>query len=48
MRWLICFLAVMRDVLVSVDAFSLHNFRARNKYPDEVSCFFFLGGGGGG
>jgi hypothetical protein len=47
MRWLICFLAVMRDVLVSVDAFSLHNFRARNIYPDEVSCFFVFFKGGG-
>ena len=47
MRWPICLLAVMRDVLVSVDAFSLHNFRARNIYPDEVSCFFGGWSGGG-
>jgi hypothetical protein len=32
------------DVLVSVDAFSLHSFPARNIHPDEMSCFF-LGGG---
>jgi hypothetical protein len=31
-----------RDVLVSVDAFSLHNFHARNIYPDEMLCFFLL------
>ncbi len=31
------------DVLVSVDAFLLHNFRARNIYPDEMSCFFGWG-----
>jgi hypothetical protein len=31
---------------VSVDAFSLHNFRGRNTYTDEMSCFY-LGWGGG-
>ena len=33
---------------MSVDAFLLHNFRARYIYPDEMSCFLFLEGGGGG
>ncbi len=31
---------------MSVDAFSLHNFRGRNTYTDEMSCFY-LGWGGG-